>query len=129
MGDDKPYKHRKREKIMLTIKTIFDEKEKELGYEQEELGRYVKSYNGFVDLRYDLVQDIPLEEEEYDIYQNGGHLTLKIMKSATECVLLKTQNAKVDEEKVQDFSSRLAYFAKKHGKETLKSILVDKNLL
>ena len=108
---------------------IFDEKEKELGYEQEELGRYVKSYNGFVDLRYDLVQDTPLEEEEYDIYQNGGHLTLKVVKAETECNLLKVQNAKVDEEKVQDFSSRLAYFTKKYGKETLKSILVDKNLL
>lgn len=115
--------------ILTTIKGIFDEKEKELGYEQEELGRYVKSYNGFVDLRYDLVQDALLSEGEYDIYQNGGHLTLKVMKVETECNLLKVQNAKVDEEKVQDFSNRLAYFVKKHGKETLTNILEDKNLL
>lgn len=116
---------------MLTIKEIFEKKENELleNGSQELYGYYIKPYNGFVDLRYELLQNTLLDEDEYDIYVNGGHITLRIMKAETEIKLLAIQNSKVDEEKIKEFTHRISHFVKRYGKEKLIEILEDKNII
>ena len=102
-----------------TIETIINEKATELELTEFDFTPNLKSYNGLAKLDYNLLKNVELEENEYELYyaEQYNHITIRIANIDTESRLLRVENETIDTEKKQAFLERLNHYAKKYGKD------------